>query len=165
MNEYGKTLLTITAAGIAALTLAGCALPADGAKGSAAEPPGASSSSGPAANNGPEAKAKLTGTCDYDLGSSMTGTDYTISAEVVVKNAGDIGIKTRVTARWPQFGHEPLSMSKTVTVGYHKSVTVRFARHAAQVQIERLQSYQLKHSGDDGCSYKGKILQTSGPPH
>jgi hypothetical protein len=93
------------------------------------------------------------------------GTDYTVSAEVVVKNTGNIGIKTRVTARWPQFGHDPLSTSKTVTVGYHKSVTVRFARHATQVQIDRLQSYQLKHSDNDGCSYKGKILETSGPLH
>jgi hypothetical protein len=158
-----RTVLTAAAAA-ATLTLTGCAGVASGSKSSVAEPPGASSS-GPATSNGPDAKAKLTGTCDYDLGSSGMGTDYTVSAEVVVKNTGNIGIKSRVTARWPQFGHAPIAMSKTVTVGYHKTVTVRFARHATQVQIDRLQSYQLKHLNDDGCSYKGKILETSGGPH
>lgn len=155
--------VAITAAALAALTLAGCKVP-DDSKGSAAQPPDAASSSGPA-NNSPDAKAKLTGTCDYDLGTSAMGTDYTISAEVEVKNTGNIGIKAQVTARWPQFGHAPISASKTVTVGYKKTVTVRFARHATQVQIDRLQSFQLRHSDDDGCSYKGKIIETSGQPH
>lgn len=153
----------ITVAALAALTLTGCA-PPTGAKSNAADPPGASSS-GPAAKNGPDAKAKLTGTCDYDLGTSGMGTDYTISAEVEVKNTGNIGIKTKVTARWPQFGHAPIAASKTVTVGYKKTVTVQFAKHATQVQIDRLQSYQLKHDNEDGCSYKGTILETVGQPH
>ncbi|GAB2838610.1 hypothetical protein GCM10027176_48520 [Actinoallomurus bryophytorum] len=158
-----RTVL-IAAAAAATLTLTGCAATVSGAKSSAAEPP-RTASSGPATSSGPEAKAKLTGTCDYDLGSSGMGTDYTVSAEVVVKNTGNISIKSQVTARWPQFGHAPVAMSKTVTVGYHKTVIVRFARHATQVQIDRLQSYQLKHLDDDGCSYKGKILETSGAPH
>jgi hypothetical protein len=70
---------TLIAAGtIAVLTLtAACQVPDDG-KSSAAAPP-AASSSGPAS---PTAKAKLTGTCDYDLGDSATAADYTISAEV-----------------------------------------------------------------------------------
>jgi hypothetical protein len=74
-----------------------------------------------------------------------------------VKNTGTTPVRVKVTARWPQFGHAPISTSKTVAVPVHKTVTVRFAKHATQVQIDRLQSYQLKHTDDDGCSYKGTI--------
>lgn len=110
-------------------------------------------------------RALYTGTCDYDLGETFDD-DYTMSAEVEVENTGNVDIKVQVTAGWPQFGHLPVSASKTVTVPYQKKVTVRFAKHASQVQIERLQSYQMKHADDgDICSYRGTITKTVGTAH
>lgn len=154
--------VAITAAALAALTLAGCKVP-DDSKTGAAQPPDAASSSGPA-NNRPDATAKLTGTCDYSLSDTMDGRD-TFTAEVHVKNTGNIGIKIRVTASWPQFGFGPLKSNKTVTVPYRKTVTIRFQHPASSEQTLRLQSWQEHHDMKDGCDYKGKILETSGQPH
>lgn len=154
--------IPIIAAALSALALAGCKVP-DDSKGSAAQPPDASSSA-PAANNGPDAKAKLTGTCDYSLSETLGGND-TFTAEVDVKNTGNIGIKVKVTALWPQFGFGPLKSSRTVTVPYRKTVTVRFQHPASSEQTLRLQSWQEHHDMKDGCDYKGKIIETSGQPH
>lgn len=153
----------IIAMAVVALALAGCKVP-DDSKSSTAQPPDAATSSGPAANNGPDAKAKLTGTCDYSLSDTLGGND-TFTAEVDVKNTGNIGIKVKVTASWPQFGFGPLTSHRTVTVPFHKTVTVQLRHSASSEQTLRLQSWQEHHDIKDGCKYDGKILETSGQPH
>lgn len=155
------------AATLTVLTLAGCQLP-DDSKSSSARPPAASSpstrSSSPAANNGPDPKAKLTGTCDYSLSDTLGGRD-TFTAEIDVKNTGNIGVKVKVSASWPQFGFAPLKSTRTVTVPYHKTVTVQLRHSATSTQTLRLQSWQEHHDMEDGCKYHGEILETAGQLH
>lgn len=160
-------MLTATAIGLAALTLAGCAVPTSGKTSAAATPPAVTASGSAAAegNTPPDPKADLTGTCDYDLGTSGMGTDYTLLGEVEVKNTGNIGVKAKIKISWPQFGSSPVTATKNVTVPFHKTVTVRFNKHANQTQIDRLQSWQTRHDGDDGCKYRGDLIETSGQPH
>ncbi|GAA4490501.1 hypothetical protein GCM10023191_022760 [Actinoallomurus oryzae] len=66
------------------------------------------------------------------------GRNYSLNAEVDVKNTGNIGLLVNVKVSWPQFGTSPVVASKKVKVPYRKTVTVRFKRHASMTQITRI---------------------------
>lgn len=158
-------IIPIAAAALAVTALAGCKATGD-AGGSLATPPaGKTSNTATAeANTPPDPKAKLTGSCDYELGDGMGG-NYSLNAEVDVKNTGNIGLLVNVKVSWPQFGTSPVVASKKVKVPYRKTVTVRFKKHASMTQITRIQNWQERHDFDDGCKYKGDLIETSGQPH
>lgn len=111
--------------------------------------------SGSPSANAPASPGKVTGTgtCDVDLGSG-DGTDYSLTAEVDLRNSGDTGSKVMVLVSWPQYGHSPVGDGKVVTVPAHGSQTINFAKHATMSEIDRAQTYQEKHDYNLDCSYK-----------
>jgi hypothetical protein len=145
-----------TAVAAAALLSAGCGMP--DSKSGVATPPDMSSV--PDRNN-PNPETEVTGTCDYSLSDTSGGQNF-FTGEAGVKNTGNIGLKVRVTATWPQYGFDPLSVKKTISVDYKQTVTMRFRRPASPTQTLRYQSWQERHEYKSGCTYKGKILSTYG---
>jgi hypothetical protein len=106
-----------------------------------------------------EPSGKVSGTCDYDLGSGL-GSDYSFTAEADVDNTGSGGIVVVVKVSWPQFGRSPVKASKKVHVAEDKTATVRFSKHATMSQVTALQSWQERHDFDDGCKYAADIVDT-----
>jgi hypothetical protein len=115
--------------------------------------PAASGSSKPGAAG---LEAKYHGTCDIDLGS-LNGSDYSLTSEVTVENTGSVDAKVLVLVSWPQYGHDPVGDGKVVQVAKGQTMIVRFAKHATQSQISRVQDYQLKHDGELVCQYKAMV--------
>lgn len=93
-----------------------------------------------------------TGTCDVDLGSTM-GSDYSLTAEVDLHNGNGIPNKVAVLVSWPQYGHSPVGDGKVVTVPAHGDLTVNFAKHVGQSEIDRAQTYEEKHDFSLDCKY------------
>jgi hypothetical protein len=142
-----------------ALLTGGCAIkPTPGS----VTAPAATHASPSAATSGPasgQPSGKITGSCDYELGSG-DGSDYSFTAEVEVENTGDVGIVTVATVSWPQFGRAPVKAKKKVRTSAGRTVTVRFDRHATMTQLSALQSWQERHDYDDGCKYHASIVDT-----
>lgn len=104
----------------------------------------------------PDPKADYTGNCDYTLAP------YEVVGDIDIENTGNIGIKVKTTIKWPQLGHDPLTMKKTVKVAAGKDKTVRFNRAVSTTEIDRLQSWQQGNGYADGCKYNAKIVDTFG---
>ncbi len=107
------------------------------------------------------------GSCDYELVfDTFNGHDHMgdLNGEVDLENTGNVGTVEKVTISWPQLGHAPIKLSKTIKIGYGQSKTVQFTRAATTSEIDRLQSYQSTHD-DTGCKYSGTLMDTFGTVH
>lgn len=111
----------------------------------------------------PDPKGTVTGTCDYELADNYSDAHAgDLDAEATVSNTGNIGAGVKVTVKFPQLGHAPIVLSKTVRVNTAGQVTAEFTRPATGNEIDRLQSWQTGHEGDDMCTYNGTITSTFG---
>jgi hypothetical protein len=107
------------------------------------------------------AEAKVSGTCDTDLGSG-NGDDYSLTSEVHVKNTGGVDETVSLTVGFPQYGHPYLKSHKTVTLATGKSTTIRIAKHVSMAQFSRAQDAQLKTDNAElKCAYKGSVAPTA----
>jgi len=116
----------------------------------------------------PDPAGTVTGTCAYELSSDLDNYEThaaDLNAEVDVENTGNVGIVLTVTVTYPQLAHPSIVMTKKVNVPYGQTVTVPFTRPITQSQVSRLQDWQSGHDFDDGCKYKGTIVDTYGPAH
>jgi hypothetical protein len=133
-------------------------------------PPDISTESGvnPTPEVFPSPDGTYTGTCDYELSTDFDNYEThaaDLNGEVDVENTGNVGIVIKVAIAWPQLGHAPIAMHKTVKVPYGKTVTARFTQPIGQSEIDRLQSWQEGHDFKDGCTYHGTVLDTFGKVH
>jgi hypothetical protein len=125
----------------------------------------AATTTAPAAPAVPSPAGKATGSCDYSLADTVTGTDY-LTAEVDLDNTGNVGTVVKVTVSWPQEGFEPITATKTARVPYGASgQPVRFHVAASTDVISRLQSWQERHDTGDPCQYSNTITATFGAAH
>ena len=132
-------------------------------------PPDISTESGvnPTPEVFPSPDGTFQGSCDYELVfDTFNGHDHMgdLNGEVDLENTGNVGTVEKVTISWPQLGHAPIKLSKTVKIGYGQSKTVQFTRPATTSEIDRLQSYQSTHD-DTGCKYSGTLTDTFGKVH
>lgn len=113
----------------------------------------------------PSPHGTFQGSCDYTLGDSpSTGTAEAIG-DINAVNDGNVGIVVKLTITWPQEGYAPLSQSETVRIGYGGQQDVQFHRPLTGTELDRLQSYQLGHTGESGCTYNGSMTDTFGTAH
>lgn len=145
--------------------LAGCATAADTQDAAQADeqtPNATPTLDGDPPDPTPEPDGDFTGSCDYTLPSDIDG-DYELIGDVEVANTGNVGIQVKVTIKWLQMGHDPVTASEKIMVPYGQTETVRFAETVSSTVIDRVQSYQLNADFDDSyCKYEGEILQTYG---
>jgi hypothetical protein len=132
-------------------------------------PPDISTESGvnPTPEVFPSPDGTYEGSCDYELSDDMNNYPAhagDLNGEVDVTNTGNVGTVEKVTISWPQLGHPPIKLSKTVRVGYGQTKTVPFTRPASGSEIDRLQSYQGSHD-DNGCKYSATLTDTFGKVH
>ena len=116
----------------------------------------------------PSPDATYEGTCDYELSTDFDNYEThaaDLNGEVDVENTGNVSNVVRVKITWPQLGHAPIVMRKTVKVAYGKTVTARFTQPVGQSEIDRLQSWQEGHNFKDGCTYGATITDTFGTVH
>lgn len=109
----------------------------------------------------PSPDGTFQGSCSYDLGSDPVGGTAVATGDINAVNTGNIGIVTTLTITWPQEGYGPLKSSKTVKIPTGGQQDVQFHMSLTQDQLDRLQNYQLGHSGD-GCTYNGTMTDTFG---
>ena len=84
----------------------------------------------------PAPDGTYTGSCDYELSDNMNNYPAhagDLNGEVDVENTGNVGIVLKVTISWPQLGHAPIAMHKTVKVPYSGSLTVPFTPAGVRV--------------------------------
>jgi hypothetical protein len=150
--------------GVLLAVLAGCssaghsqaaAAPVTGA------PPSATAAPAPVA---PSPDGTFTGSCDYTLGSDPANGTAQAVGDIDAANTGNVGITVTLTITWPQEGHSPLRLSKTVRIPRGGEQDVQFSRPLSYDQISALQSYQTGHDYADGCTYKGSVTATFGSP-
>jgi len=153
--------LVITAA-------AGCGPAAHTAKTDAGVTPAAAASTVPATAPAPvpSPDGTYSGSCDVSLSSSLNGQDY-LTADIRLKNTGNIGTITRATVRWGQQGFSPVKATKTVRLPAGHSKTVHLNYAATTEQISRFQDVQLTEmdSNGDGCHYRATNTGTFGAAH
>lgn len=112
----------------------------------------------------PSPDGTFTGSCSYELGDSPSTGTAQATGDIEAENTGNIGIFVKLTITWPQEGYAPLSLSKTVRLPQGGSRDVQFHMQLSGTQLDRLQNYQLGHSGDDGCTFNGSMTDTFGQP-
>jgi hypothetical protein len=162
----------VTAALGAALvitTAAGCGPATNAAKtGTAATVTPAAAASTAPAPAAPSPDGTYSGSCDVSLSDSLYGQDY-LTADVSLRNTGNVGTITRVRVSWGQQGFAPIMATRTVHVRYHGSKTVHLHYPVSQEQISRFQDVQLAEMGGsgngDGCHYRATNIGTFGAAH
>lgn len=104
------------------------------------------------------------GACDYTLGDNPAGDPGTAVAtgDIDTTNTGNIGETIKLTLTWPQQGFSPLSVTKTVKLAAGQESDVQFNHPLTSTEVDNLQSWQLGHAGDSGCTYNGTIVSTFG---
>lgn len=112
----------------------------------------------------PSPGGTVKGSCDYDLGNDPVNGTAEAVGDIDAQNTGNVGIVLQITITWPQEGHSPLRMSKTVRVPYGADQDFQFSRRLTQDELSRLQDYQLGHT-DSGCTYDGTVTGTFGAAH
>ena len=112
----------------------------------------------------PSPDGTVEGTCDYEINNATYSDQHAgdLDGEVDVENTGNIGTVVRVAISWPQLGHSPIVLRKSVRVRAGQTLTVPFTRVASGREIDRLQGWQGGHPGDDGCKVSGTITDTFG---
>lgn len=105
-----------------------------------------------------DADGTYTYRCDYVLGdfTDNTSTGYRLIASARLKNTGNIGTISRVTAIWDRLGTDPLKKTKTVRLASGKSVTVNFTIPIDQATLDLVQA------ADGDCRVRSAIADTFG---
>ena len=161
-----KAITTAALAAAAVIAAAGCTSATHAVKTATGKTvtPAAASSTAPAPAV-PSPDGRYSGSCDVSLSSALYGQDY-LTADVRLRNTGNVGTITRVRVSWGQQGFSPITMTRTVHVRYHASKTVPFHYPASQEQISRFQDVQLAGGfQNDGCKYRATNIGTFGAAH
>src|SRR5690625_4724257 len=156
--------------GVALVLVAGCAGGAeksvnDDAHEPAPEPAAASATaSDPPTDEyvAPKPDGTYTSSCDYILGDfteSETGLRFVADARL--RNTGNVGTVTRVTARWFLAGGDEIKAQKSVRVGPGKTRRVGCVEVATQDQIDLHQALGFSQKT---CTVKATIIDTFGEP-
>lgn len=111
----------------------------------------------------PSPDGTFSGSCDYTLPVDIDG-DYTLIGDVEAVNTGNVGIAVKVTVKWLQMGYDPVTASETLRVKPGRSKTARFNKVVSGTVLDRVQSYQLNHTGEQSCEYRGVMVDTFGQP-
>lgn len=160
----GTALLALRVIALAALVLilASCSSTAPRATATpAAAAPPVTTAPAPVA---PRPDGTFTGSCDYTLGNDPADGTAQAIGDIDAANTGNVGITVKLTITWPQEGHSPLRMSKTVRIPRGGEQDVQFSRPLSYDQVSALQSYQTGHDYADGCTYNGNMTATFGSP-
>ena len=151
------------AGGVVALLILGIALAATGTGGHKPQANNlAAPSSAPAPAPTASPNGTVTGSCDVSLSDKLSGQDY-LTADVQVRNTGNVGAVIKVTVGWPQQGFDDLKKSKRVHVPFGATKTVHLNYPASTQQIRNFQDVRLARSGNDVCHYRGDLVSTYGP--
>lgn len=169
LRAQGTALLALWVIALAALVLvlASCSstAPRATATPAAAAPPVTTAPAATApATVAPSPDGTFTGSCDYTLGSDPANGTAQAIGDIDAANTGNVGITVKLTITWPQEGHSPLRLSKTVRIPRGGEQDVQFSRPLSYDQISALQSYQTGHDYADGCTYNGSMTATFGSP-
>jgi hypothetical protein len=161
--------IVITAAALAALTLAGCASTGATHKAVTAAPATSAVPATPAAAPAaPNPDGTFQGSCDYSLNDNIdfsSNIEGKLLGEVELRNTGNIGTVERVRITWPQFGLPPVVRTRVVHVASGDSRTVQFHVPATSDMIGSLQDWQERHGFKDGCKYRATLVRTFGSVH
>lgn len=121
--------------------LAGCGTAGNPTSESVPTASSSSSQGAPQSTGGAEpADVKMDPSCDYNLGSGASDTEYEVTATAFLRNVGGTVAKVRVTATWRQQGSKGLVKSKVVTVRAGDEQEVGLSRKVTPTQIDRLQA-------------------------
>lgn len=155
-------------AALTLLCLAGCAQAADhdprDRTPAASSAAGGGSTSDPATDEyvEPQPDGTYTESCDYLLGDfTESETGYRFVADARLRNTGNIGTVTRVTARWFLAGGAEVTARKSVRMEPGTSRRVGFVRVATQDEIDR---HQALGYSQQTCTVKAAMVDTFGEP-
>lgn len=110
----------------------------------------------------PKPDGTYTRSCDYVLGDfTESATVYRFVADARLRNAGNIGTVTRVTARWFLAGGDEIREQKSARMKPGQARRVGFVHVATNDQIDLHQS--LGYSAKT-CAIKATIFDTFGEP-
>ena len=110
----------------------------------------------------PKPDGTYTSSCDYILGDfteSETGLRFVADARL--RNNGNVGTVTRVTARWFLAGGEEIKDQRSVRVAPGRARRVGFVEVATQDQIDL---HQALGYSQKTCTVKAAIVDTFGEP-
>lgn len=108
----------------------------------------------------PDPDASYSASCDYLLGDfTESKSGFRFVGDARVQNTGNIGIVSRVRAKWLLAGGDEVTAQKRVRVRPGKSKRVGLLRVATQDQIDRHQSLGLT---TQSCKVKATIVDTFG---
>lgn len=110
----------------------------------------------------PKPDGTYTVSCDYLLGDfTESATGFRFVADARLRNTGNVGTVTKVTARWFLAGGDEITDQKTVRMKPGTTRRVGFVHVATNDQIDLHQA--LGYSGKT-CTVKATIVDTLGDP-
>lgn len=153
-----------TLVGIAALVcVSGCASTSGHAHDETSDPSIQSDSESTSSDSetvAPDPDGTFTSSCSYVLGDQTESkSGYRFLADAELENTGNIGIVTKVTAKWLLAGGDHVSEHKKVRLKPGKSERAGFVHVATGDEIDRHQSLDVSA---DNCSVDTEIVDTFG---